>query len=199
MARRSLKDDAEIRTVKQKPVKIMGKNATLQMQRLDLSGSFLDKQSYHTTNGSRKIFQFYRADLLAKVVAFYELDYQLFNVTLPEWICKFIDIKPLGEYVAGKRKQTAEIQEVLDYGEYSTYYKDYDHEAIVNESGSIWNRTFELKVRRKVYKTLIYKFYAMMEFDGLYDTIIHKIRGIAALSNVLTFVDRNILQNALVI
>ena len=182
------------RIEKAKPVKIMGKNATLQMQTLDLSGSFLDKQSYHTTNGSTKLFQMYRADLLAKVVAFYELDYKLFNISLPEWICKFTDIVDLARFADRSIHKTMPgSKEVLSYGQFSTYYKDYDHQAIVNESGLLWNRTYELTQRRKAYTTLIYKFYEMKEFDEKHDTIISKIRGIAALSNMLTIVDRSIL------
>lgn len=184
----------EERVERSKPVKIMGKNATLQMQRLDLSGSFLDKKSWHTTNGSTKLFQMYRADLLAKVIAFYELDYKLFNITLPEWICKFIDIEELNEFAGSPLHKTMpNAKQVLSYGQYSSYYKDYDHTAIVNESGLIWNRSYELTERRKAYTTLIDKFYEMKEFDEKHETIISNIRGIAALSNMLTIVDRSIL------
>ena len=184
------------KTIKKKPVKIMGKNATLQMMRLDLSGSFLDKQSYHTSNSSRKLFQFYRSDLLAKVIIFYESDYILFNQTLPQWICKFINVEDIIQLLKYKDfNEKAKNLEVLSYGEYSTYYKDYDHDAIVNDSDDdiIWTRNNEMKKRKQYFDTFIPQFYEMMEFDKEHETIIHKIRGMAVLSNILTFIDRNIL------
>eukprot|EP01084_Bolivina_argentea_P082971 150220_1 len=165
--------------IKQKPVLIMGKNAAEQMEELDLSGSFLDKESYHSINTSLRLFQFYRADLLAKVISFYENDYILFNMSLPEWICKFVNIN--------------NVIDVRKYGEYSVYYKDYDHDVIVNESGLIWNRSYEINKRMNKYDTFIPMFYEMIDFDREYNTLIHKIRGIAILSNILTFVDVDIL------
>ena len=179
-------------------IKIMGKNATEQMEILDLSGSFLDKESYHTINTSKRIFQFFRSDLIAKVIVYYQNDYILFNMTLPEWICKFLDVKLLiyelekslnnNNYNFNKKKI-----KILSYGEYSIYNKDYDHNAIINESNIIWNRKNELKKREKEHNTNIYMFNEMIEFDNNYNTIIHKIRGIITLYNILTFVDYKIL------
>ena len=197
-------DSNENITEKKHKVKIMGKEAAFQMEQLDLSGSFLDKESYHSINASQRLVQFYRADSLAKVIVFYESDYVLFNMTLPSWICKYLCVYDVIGWLLTVDNGASDHHEVdgkslmdiegLGFGKYSVYFEDYDHEqVVVDRENRTWTREIEMERRRKKYSTLIPMFESMRIFDRAKGTIIHRIRGLVALSNVLSFVDHKIL------
>ena len=62
---------------------------------LDISGSLLSENAAHSQDTRHKVFSYYRADLLAKVIVFYVDDYILFERSLPDWVCKFVNLEPL--------------------------------------------------------------------------------------------------------
>ena len=167
------------------------------MATLDLSGSFVDKQSYHSINTSQRLLHFFRADLLAKVVSLYQSDYVLFNMALPDWLCPFLCAEQLTQALTLSAKANLSQVAGLWFGRYATYLRDYDHGAVVlNADNSTWSRAQEMRSRRRQRdadrEATVPNWTEMLAFDQENESILHRIRGMAILSNVLSFVDVDI-------
>lgn len=61
----------------------------------DFNVSLLESSTFHARNARDQLFDYYRADILAKAIAYYLDDYALFKMRLPVMVCQYLQFEPL--------------------------------------------------------------------------------------------------------
>ena len=160
--------------------------------------------TFHSSHANTKIYKYFRADLLAKALAFYEDDYTLFKLNIPDVVCDFLKMHELSKLMDSvikyygkntkkvskkskkkKRKKFIKTAQDIFYGNNSIYGPATDrnrgHKVIhtvddKNESIKVsWNRDDWIFKYNK--DTKIPGFYQMKDFDDEYGR--HKLFGVS--------------------
>ena len=184
----------------------------------DFNVSLLESSTFHARNAKDQLFEFYRSDLLAKAIAYYLSDYQMFKIRLPHLVCQYLQFDALigvmedianyngNERVPQKEEELKRKTNGIFGGMFSIYNpavkmehrgkKTIDTVFDTDYSESVrWNR--DKWTMNTNLDTKILHFYEMMDFDDLYSDYVFGvrfsgIRGMAALVNVIAMIDADI-------
>lgn len=179
----------------------------------DVNVSLLETATFHAQNAQTKIFKYFRSDILAKAIAYYQDDYVLFKLNIP-YICDYLKYDKLSKLIDSvvkyyqnnqkdKKLEQSFIEESRNiyHGYYSIYSpkSKFRGEKVIttckDENQSvplIWNRDKWTKETNK--DTKIPFFYDMKDFDDeykeqLFEISFSGIRGMMTLINILSFID----------
>eukprot|EP01083_Nonionella_stella_P080004 219611_1 len=171
---------------------------------LDISGSLLSENAAHAQDTRRKVYSYYRADLLGKAIVYYLDDYVLFDRQLPQWICAFVHVEGVLERVMEVNSIYADHTHTMDKEKAILF--DSPHNPLTLGKTSIWNeltsgeekanvtaRTIQLTDKQRENTKLKCFYDVLLPADVQYHTLFAVLRGTSFLLDVLLNVDEKVL------
>eukprot|EP01083_Nonionella_stella_P016718 46694_1 len=178
----------------------------------DVNVSLLDSQTFHQSGAQSRLLEYYRSDLLAKAMVYYAVDYKLFNRTIPDIVCNYLQYDALRQLMKSIAKyfrsgtMNVEVEKAFGlkakniFNGYSAIYNQWSKRKgyktiYVDRNGTntlLFDRdkwTFDTNLDTK-----IPHLYDMMDFDDAYKEItfgvgLAGLRGMATLVNVMSVID----------
>ena len=176
----------------------------------EVNVSLMETVTFHASKANDKLYKYYRSDILAKAIAYYEDDYVLFKQNIPNIVCDYLKYDELDKlmdsviayYQTGKNDGNLETAESIYHGKFSIFTDDdidYRGSKVIDTVEDL-NQSIPLKWDRNKWifdtnqDTKIPYFYEMKDFDDEYENqmfgvSLSGLRGMVTLINIISIID----------